>query len=91
MVEYNRRSSDSFPFRLLLSTIVLCTFLILGVLAFVIVNMNTRIDDSIESIEQGTICILGSVIGVEDIERPEVDEIESACKIFIAEVDNGRN
>lgn len=88
MDNLRRRRTDAFPFRLLISTIILCTFIILGVLAFVIYNMNLRMDESIEGAERGIICLLGSVHGTENIDRPPEDNVDSACDIFLERVED---
>ena len=91
MSKPHRRATDTLPFRLLIGTVVLCTFLILGVLAFAIVNTNTRIDDSIDVVEQGITCLLGNIAGTEqNIDRPPEDEVATACAFFLEELDVDR-
>ena len=91
MSKPHRQATDALPFRLLIGTIVLCTFLILGVLAFAIVNTNTRIDDSIDVVKQGITCLLGSIQESEqDVDRPPEDEVATACAFFLEELDVDR-
>lgn len=84
-----RRTTDQFEIRLLLGTAILCTFLIMGTLAFAIVNTNIRIQHNNKIIEEGIVCLLGSIEGTENIQRPTRSEVNKACAVFIHE--QGKN
>lgn len=82
---HNRRVTDRNDVRLLIGTLIVCTFLVLGTLAFAIVNTNIRVDESIQTIENGVTCMLGNIAGREDIQRPDRDEARAACLLFLRE------
>ena len=70
----HRRATDSLPLRLLVGTTIVCTFIILGVLSFAIVNINSQVNHSTETLYDGIICILEKM-GETDREADRSDTI----------------
>ena len=83
-----RRVTDKMEIRLLIGTIIVCTFLIFGTLAYAIVNTNIRVDESISTIEEGVTCIMGNIAGREDIVRPTDDDVRAACALFLRDTES---
>ena len=77
--------------RVLLGAIILCTFIILGVMAFAIMNTNNRIDESINTVQDGVGCIMGFVLDEEHSLRPRKEQILETCADFILEVEENGN
>lgn len=82
-----RRFTDRTDIRVLVGTMVLCTFFILGAISYSIVTTNSNLEDSITTMEDGIVCLLGRIAGTEGIQRPPAQEVARACAIFLQEQD----
>lgn len=83
MISSTRSWVEESPLRIMVATMVLCSFVILGVLAYAIINTNIRVSESIETVEDGTTCMLWSIYGTENVQRPAEENAEAACRRFL--------
>ena len=87
MAHPSRRFTDRLEVRLFIGTAVLCTTLVIATLTYAIWNTNVRVTESVDTIEDGVICIMGSIMGRDDIVRPSDDDIRAACALFLRDTE----
>lgn len=81
--EVTREETRAVTLRLLIGTVVTSTFIILGVLSYAIVNINSEVQHSTETLYDGIICILEQLREApEDQEFQSIDEIGEYCHGF---------
>ena len=87
MAHPNRRFTDRLEVRLFIGTAIICTTLVIATLAYAIWNTNVRVTESVDTIEGGVICIMGSIVGREDIVRPSDEDVRVACELFLRDTE----
>jgi len=78
MENHHRRFTDRKDVRVLVGTLIVSTFLVLGSIAFAA----AKIDSNIHTVENGVTCILGNLVGSDDIQRPDPEDVIEACAHF---------
>lgn len=81
---------DRTDVRLLIASGVISTFLVLGVLAYAIINTNSRVDENIQTVEDGIVCMLGSIAGRDGINRPSSEDASESCRVFLRRTESSR-
>ena len=88
MTHPNRRFTDRLEVRLFIGTAVICTTLVIATLTYAIWNTNVRVTESVDTIEDGVICIMGNIAGRENIVRPTDEDVRTACALFLRDTDS---